>query len=308
MNAHAALSEREIDSKRNQLRENILSSDIGSGYAHILTFFIESDISASTYDVEDEDDTRLNIYKLPMQKDFEINEEGWKVALRGVVGYATLKSRQNVLDDIFVDSKWKAFSGSAGTGLIVPVSSDLALLTAADLGISHMTNSSNYTGASSSIISRLFDGILYNWDTDAWIGSLVFGFDYKHLFTETYDLNVTGRYTYSHVSSFNESDGFPSFDGNAQTVSLAADLKHSLGFSIAQYPISGVAHLGNTTFVGDNRDALGFDSFFDLGYSLEIDISDMAFFVNSLRLGYQWSIGSDVKGHTILFGWDVAVF
>jgi hypothetical protein len=119
---------------------------------------------------------------------------------------------------------------------------------------------------------------------------------------------VKGRYTYSHVSSFNESGSFPAFNGNAQTVSLAVELKHPLGISLLQYPISGIAHFGDTKFVGYNRKALGFDSFFDLGYSLQIDISDMGFFINSFRIGYQWNAGSDVEGHTVLFGLDFTVF
>ena len=306
--ANAALSQEDIDSTRNELTTSILNSDLASGYAHVLTFFIESDISASTYDVDDEYNTKLNIYKLPMQKSFKINEEGWRLALRGIVGYATIDNSQNILGDTFIDSRWKAVSGSAGTGLIVPVSDNFDVITALDLGLSHMTNTGKYSGIFSGTASSLLDGILYNWDTDAWIGSLVFGCDYTRLFRDVYDLNVKGRYTYSHVSSFNESNSFPAFDGNAQTVSLAVELKHPLGFSLARYPVSGIAHLGDTMFVGDNRKALGFDSFFDLGYSLEIDISDMGFFINSLRLGYQWNTGSDVEGHTVLFGLDFTVF
>jgi len=91
-------------------------------------------------------------------------------------------------------------------------------------------------------------------------------------------------------------------------MSLAADLTHPLGFSIAQYPFFGVAHLGSTAFLGENRDTLGFDSFVELGYSLKVDITDLDFFIQTLRLGYQLSIGDSVEGHTFLFGLDLAVF
>ena len=306
--ANAVLSQEDISNTRKQLTTNIINSDLASGYAHVLTFFIEPDISASTYDVDDEYNTKLNIYKLPMQKTFKINEESWRLALRANVGYATIDNSQNILGDTFIDSRWKALSGSVGTGLIVPVLDNFAVITALDLGLSHMTNKGGYSGTFSGTASSIFDGILFNWDTDAWLGSLVFGCDYARLFREVYDLNVKGRYTYSHVSSFNESGSFPAFKGNAQTISLAVELKHPLAFSLAQFPVSGIAHLGDTLFVGDNRKALGFDSFFDLGYSLEIDISDMGFFVNSLRIGYQWNTGSDVEGHTVLFSLDFTVF
>lgn len=306
--SRAALSQEEIDLLRNELKNNIDHSSIGSSYAYILNFFVEPDISASTYDVADDANTRLDIYKFPLQKNFLINTDGWEIALRGIVSYATLEMDLDVVEKEMVESEWSAFSGSMGTGLIVPVLDGLTFITAADLGLSHMKNRREYHGVFTDTVAQLLDGILYNWDTDVWIGSLVFGLDYNHLFWEEYSLDVQGRYTYSHISSFNGSEDFPSFSGNAQTLSLAADLTHPLVFSVAQYPLYGVAHLGHTAFLGKNRDTLGFDSFVELGYSLKVDLSHLDFLVQSLRVGYQWSIGHNVKGHTVLFGLDLAVF
>jgi len=189
----AALSQEEIDLRRNELKNNVDHSGIGSSYAHILNFFVESDISASIYDVDDEANSRIDIYKFPLQKNFSLNSDGWEIALRGIVSYATLEMNSNVLETETIDSKWKAYSGSVGTGLLVPVIDGLTFITAADFGLSHMENSSKYHGLLSNTLAQIFDGILYNWDTDAWIGSLVFGLDYNHLFSEKYILDVKGR-------------------------------------------------------------------------------------------------------------------
>ena len=305
--SRAALSQEEIDYLRNDLKNSVDHSAIGSSYAHILNFFIEPDISASTYDVDDDVNTQLNIYKFPLQKRFSLNDKGLDIAFRGVASYATLEMDHSIQEDNTVDSQWKAYSASLGTGLFIPVVADLTFITAADLGLSHMKNSSNYNGLQVSELASIFDGILYNWNTDAWIGSLVFGLDYDLLFGDQ-GLAIKGRYTYSHVASFNGSHDFPSFSGSAQTVSVVADYTHPLGFSLAENPFFGVAHLGAMAFLGENRDALGFDSFAELGYSVKVDISQLDFFVKSLRLGYQWSVGDNVTGHTILFGLDLAVF
>lgn len=306
--ANAALSEQEINTKRTELKNNVTKSTLGSGYAHIITFFIQPDVSASTYNVHDEYNTQFDIYKIPLQKTFRLNTDGWEIALRGVVGYATLEDSMTIISDTSVDSKWKAYSGSIGTGIIIPVINDLKWLAAVDLGVSHMRNSSSYSGSYTDAVSTLFDGILYNWDTDVWVGSFVLGLNYNHQFVGEYNLDIEGRYTYSNVSSFNESKDFTSFNESAQTITLAADFTHPFGFSVATYPLYGVAHLGNTSFVGEDRGSLGFDSFFDFGYSVKIDIMNMGTFVDSLRIGYQFSVGDNVEGHTILFGWDVAVF
>lgn len=304
----AALSQEDIDPLRDSLKSTVDHSGIGSNYAQILTFFIEPDISASTYDVDDEANSRLNIYKFPLQKRFPTNSDGIEIAFRGIASYATLDMENSPQTAVAVDSQWKAYSASLGSGLFVPVAYDLTLVAAADLGLSHMKNSSKYNGQQAADIAPIFDGILYNWDTDAWIGSLIFGLDYALQFAENYDLDIKGRYTYSHVASFNGSDEFPSFSGYAQTVSLAADLTHPMGFSLNQNPFSGVAHMGATAFLGDNRDTLGFDSFSEFGYSIKVDISRLDYFVQTLRLGYQWSTGENVTGHTILFGVDFSVF
>jgi hypothetical protein len=45
------------------------------------------------------------------------------------------------------------------------------------------------------------------------------------------------------------------------------------GTALAGYPLAGVVHFGNTTFLGDNRDALGFSTLWSVGYALQLDVS-----------------------------------
>ncbi len=138
----------------------------------------------------------------------------------------------------------------------------------------------------------------------AWYWALII----SNPFEDGYDLDLKGRYTYSYVSSFSESRDLPAFSDSTNTLSWKADFTHPLGVSVADYPLYGIAHLGNTTFVGKNRDVLGFDYFFEFGYSLKIDISRKELPLGSLSLGYQWNKGNKVEGHTILFGWELAAF
>ena len=90
----AALTQEEIDHRRSELQNSVDQSSIGSNYVHILNFFIEPDISASTYDVDDDANTRLDIYKFPLQKNFSLNADGLEIALRGIISYATLEMTQ----------------------------------------------------------------------------------------------------------------------------------------------------------------------------------------------------------------------
>ena len=305
--AHA-LTQEDIDTARDALKEHIDHSNVGAGYAHLLNFFVEPDISSSFFKVDDEAGTEFDVYKLPLQKTFPINDQGWKSVVRGTVSYATTRQKAEVLTDETVDAKWKAYSGIIGSGLIIPIYGTLSFNGAADIGLARLDSDAKYDGAVLEELAPIIDGIAYNWDTNAWIGSLVLGLDYRKEFEEKYALDIKGRYTYSYISSFSESEDFPSFSDSTNTLSLKADFTHPLNTSVFNYPLYGVANLGNTTFVGDNREILGFDSFFEFGYSIKIDLSHMESSFDSLSFGYQWNKGENVEGHTFLIGWELAVF
>ena len=302
MGSAQALTQDEIDTARDVLKDNINHSNVGASYAHMLNFFIEPDISSSSFEVDDEAGTKFDLYKFPFQKSFSINDQGWEAAVRGTVSYATADQKANIFSNEIIDAEWTAYSGNLGAGLIIPVYDNLSFLGAADFGLSRLESDAKYKGDILQELAPVIDGIAYNWDTNAWIGSLVLGLDYFKSFEGNYDLDIKGRYTYSYVSSFSESKDLPSFSDDANTLSLKADFTHPLGFSIAEYPIYGIAHLGNTTFVGNDRDILGFSYFFEVGYSLKMDISHEKLPLESL------SLGDNVTGYTILFGWELASF
>jgi hypothetical protein len=74
---------------------------------------------------------------------------------------------------------------------------------------------------------------------------------------------------------------------------------------LADRPLFGVVHAGVTAFTGPNRDALGFTYFYELGYSVGIDVSERSRLFRYLSLGYQANLGSDIEGHSLLFGWEL---
>ena len=52
---------------------------------------------------------------------------------------------------------------------------------------------------------------------------------------------------------------------------------------LGKYPLAVVALLGNTTFLGANRDALGFKDFHEAGLALEVDVSSRGWKIHTLR-------------------------
>ena len=147
------------------------------------------------------------------------------------------------------------------------------------------------------------DGVLFNWDTNAWLAGVVTGLDYGWRWRERYELTAKGRYTYSHIASYSESRDLPGFSENTGTASLKLDLKHPMPFTLRDRPMFGIANVGATAFTGNNRDALGFTHFYDVGYSVGIDLSEKSRYLQDISIGYQVSTGADVDGYSILVGW-----
>ena len=296
-----------INQGRTSIKQTLEQVDLGKNYAYILNFFTEPDISASTYRVDDASNTKINLYKFPLQRNFAVTDHGLEIGIRGILSYATLDMDHSITETVSVDARWKSYSGTIGTALLAPLGEHFTFVSALDVGVSEFDNRGSYNGANSSLYGYILDGIIYNWDTYAWLGSFSTGLDYSHPINATSTLAIKGRYTFTHVASFNESHDFQSFDGTAQTASIMADMEHPLGFSIREIPFFGVAHLGYTVFIGPNRDTLGFDSYGELGYAVKLDITYLDSFIESLRFGYQYSLGDNVTGHTILFSLDFDV-
>lgn len=294
----------DLDEIRDQLQEGIGNSSIGAAYAQMLNFFVEPDISASKLSA---DDTDYDVFKVPLQFELPMAQSNWRLAIRATLSHA----KADAIDDTgafgIVDSEWQADSGQLGAGLIMPVNDDWSGFVGAEFGISRLENKADYLegGPSQELPPEIADGILFNWDTNARVSGLTGGLSYAKKIADKYPLNVRGRYTFSHISSYSESRDLPSFSENTGTFSLKADLIHPYGIAIADLPVFGKVHIGGTAFTGNNRNALGFTHFYELGYSVGLDISRLGYRVKSLNIGYQWIQGRDVDGYSVLLGWEL---
>lgn len=289
---------------RDQLSRNVSNSSIGAGYAQMLNFFVEPDISAS---VLESGGTDYDVFKLPLQFERELADSDWKLALRATLSHARASSELALAAPFdSVDSDWEADSGQLGAGLIMPLSPHWTALVAAEFGISRLENKARYRGElGQALLPAVADGIIFNWDTNARVSSLSGGLGYASSFADKYDFSARGRYTFSHIASYSESRDLPSFSEDTGTVSLKADLKHPYGLSLGGLPLFGKLHAGATAFTGENRHELGFSHFYELGYSVGIDISRYGYRVRALSLGYQLNEGSDVDGYSVLFSWEL---
>ena len=300
----SALTQEEIDAIRDSIAATERQGGSGSGYAQLIGFITDPDVSAITFDFEDETASTMDIYKLPLQ--FKVGEHtGWVLFVRGGLNYATYDAHDLLAflpSSDNIDTEFAAYSGSLGLVAKKPLNADWTFAAALDAGLARFENEANYKGVSE-VFAPFLDDLLLNWTTNASLFSGVVGLDYRHAYN---DLEVKGQihYIHSYVSSFGESGDFVGFTEHTDTLHVDVDVMHPWGMALDGYPLAGVVHLGNTTFLGDNRDALGFSTLWSMGYALQLDVSKRDWNVQSVKLGFNYLVGDEnVEGYEIVLGY-----
>ncbi len=286
---------------RERLQNDIRNSNIGAGYAQMLNFFANPSVSASR--LEADDNTKYDVIKVPIQYEFPAYENGWRLALRGTLSHASAENDFTIFGSEKINGKWEADSALIGAGLSLPIDERLSWHVGGQFGISRLENEAKYRGAVGEALAPILDGILFNWDTNARIGSLTGGVKYRTRLADRYALDINARYTHSHIKSYSESRSLQSFSENTGTLAATADLEHPYAGTAWDLPLFGVVHAGATAFTGPNRDALGFTHFYSIGYSMGLDVTERSRYFEGFTLGAQYSFGKEVDGFSLIFGW-----
>ena len=276
---------------------------LGSGYAHLVSFEAEPEIAAATFTIKSDDpdisDTDLNTIKLPLYREFDSDTKAWSWYAQGTLSYLDIDSSLSfeIVPQLreTLGQEWTAFGGLVETGLIFPLGSGFSVTTGLGLGVSRLENEASFSSDTlEDITAPLLEGRLYNWDTNASVarGSLGLRYDQEH---GTYRLKGSAHFSYSYIDSFGESRDFGGFSDHAGTVTVKLDVHHPLNVELREKPIDIIGHVGNTSFVGSNRDELGFEYFNEIGVSLGRE---------KLTLGLLAVLGDEVGGWTLIFNYD----
>ena len=130
------LSQSDLDDVRDQLGRSVRNSDIGAGYAQMLNLFTDPGISASALTLDN--DLDYKILKLPLQFELAPDDRGWQWVLRGTLSKAKAEGELSVFENEIIESRWEAYSGQLGAGLVVPVTGGLSVFAAGEVGISRL--------------------------------------------------------------------------------------------------------------------------------------------------------------------------
>ena len=301
----------DLDQVIQDLRDQFLSTlgpdRLGGAYASIINFAVNPDISAATYHIDagnlDASDPELNVFRLPLRHVFDLDRRGWRPFVEADLAYQSYQFDFAAFDTERIDTEWRTYGGTLAVGAEIPTSEELTLVPAVTLGLVHLENDADYTGPlSNSLLKPALEGLVFDWDADAWLVGASLGVDYKRALRR-FELNVHGSLSHNYIETYDSSSGLLEFDSQATTFTVQAETVHPTTMTVGGYPLALVASLGNTTFIGSNRDALGFEYFFEAGLAFEADVSPKEWPVKKLRLGASAIYGPDVTGWSLIIGY-----
>jgi len=294
-----------IDQLRRDALENLNPDSLGAGYAAMLSLAVSPDISAATFYPDPGagiDDTRLKVFKLPIRHVFNREGEGVRPFVQGLFAYQTLDAEFNVLIDESIRSDWRTVGGALSAGVEIPLREQLSLLTAVTFGIGRLQNEAVYNGAiAENFIQPALAGLAFDWEARAHVYGASIAADYRRKIGN-FDLEVHGSLTHHEVKTYDSSNEFIAFDTGTTTLDIDVNSVHPTSLKLADAPLSLVLLVGNTTFLGPNRDALDFDSFFELGAAIEADVSARGWRIKTLRFGAKAIVGENVTGWSLVVG------
>jgi hypothetical protein len=275
---------------------------LGSGYAQMIGLAATPDVSAASYEIQSSDPRpTLDVFRVPYQaKWLALSPDAdlyWKVA----GGYMRYKddfpTTSAAGESGTVGSRWTGYSVGGGLLAKLRLGNGFTLEPALDVAVARLENSAGYSGAAAPL-QPLFDGLLFNWDTDAWLITPSIGLDWSQPIGDA-KLDIRGHVARSWIQSFGESTSFQSFSEAANAYSIRADYAQPTSYRIADRALSWVAYVGYAGFFGANRDALGFDAVAEVGGGFELPLHTDRPDSDRVRLAAGYLFGPDVRGWTI---------
>ena len=291
-------ADNSLSAVRETVRQSIRSSDIGAGYAAIINFASEPAISSSTLWIDHglSNSDELSVTKFPLRYEFDLDGRDWKPFVQATLAKLNLEQTYPVFEGEKIKPEWESYSATLGGGVRIPLNEEWSILPAADFGWASISNDVKYTGErGNNLLRPVLDEILFDWSADAWLANGHLALQYQGTIRKLeIDAKLSG--TLSHIESYRTTTDLQELDEDIGTLSLKIDGTYPLNASLAGHPLSVIGHLGGSTLVGPNRDALGFTYVYEAGLSLQADISRYGLPVSKLKSGRDGALGRQCRG------------
>ena len=279
--------------------------DSKDGILTLMGFTVLPDVTTSSLSINDSSSSNTELQQTTLGGGFTISQD-FPLYLEGTIGYSRYEPKfvaSNGNEKLSIPVKWNSLSVTGGIGWDFPLTEnkELKLRPIFNFSFGHVESDISLAGRyirqhfdmDSDSLEFLNNGRM---NTYGYGGAIML--DWEH-YREDYEIDVELRYTNMQLRSF-ESD-YSSIQGSSETniISLWTRWRAPTGYSMLNNPLRYVVEGSNTTFLGPQRDVLGFNYLSTLGVGFELDSSDYPVFITRTRLLYRYTFGENVSGHSI---------
>ena len=272
------------------------------GILTLMGFTVFPDVTTSSLAINNggsSDDTSLQ--QTTFGGGFTISED-FPLYLEGTAGY----SRYEPTDfrdsdiDLNIPIKWNSFSLSGGIGWDFPITEnkELKLRPIFNFSLGRVESDASLLGHYLKYKTDLDLEFLHRGTMNTYgLGGSVM-LDWEH-YRDDYEIDVELRYNYMKLRSFKSE--YSSIEGasDANILSLWTRWRAPTGITMLNNPLRYVLEASNTTFLGEQRGALGFNYLTTIGVGFELDSSNYPVFITRTRLIYRYTFGENVSGFAL---------
>lgn len=307
--ANTGITSVSTSQKNRLIDEQIINppSQLGAGEAFLTNMIVDPTVESATYTVDTLNDPVIRATKIPIQHKYDLAGRNWNAISRINMGY--MKINQTAINTPwggFFKPSWEGGSFTVGGGAEIPLNKRWTLVPTFDAGIARFRNKTKFFGdINNNILQPAFDEYaITNWKSQAGIFSAALAVDYQRKIGE-YTLDSRLLYAISSVKTFRESGQLRAFDEQVDSAAARINIKRPLGISLLELPLSGVLHLGANSFVGGDKNALGFSEYGEVGASLIVDMHKKKWLIDNFSIGVKGIYGQDVRGWSFLLDYNI---
>ena len=232
--------------------------------------------------------------------------ESFPLYLEGSLGYNRYDPTfvfSNGTEQRTVPVKWNTFSGTGGIGwdFPVPYLPDLVLRPIFNFTIGHVESDVSLAGRALEFLTERDLEFLKRGRLNAYgLGGSVM-LDLAR-YRDWYEIDVEVRYTNSPLQSFATSSAVNG-SADAEAVGFWSRWRQPTGLYAFRRPLRYVIELSNTTYLGDQAGALGFNYLSSVGGGIEFDITAVHLVFSRIRFIGRYAFGEGVSGAA----WSISV-
>jgi hypothetical protein len=267
------------------------------GILTLMGFTVFPDVTTSSLAIDNAKSDDTSLQQTTFGGGFTISDD-FPLYLEGTAGYSRYQPTDMI--DIDIPLKWNSFSLSGGIGWDFPLTEnkELKLRPIFNFSLGRVESDASLLGY---ILEKKTDIDLEflhrgTMNTYGLGGSLML--DWEH-YREAYEIDVELRYSYMQLRSFKSEYSSIEGSSDANILSLWTRWRAPTGLTMLNKPLRYVIEGSNTTFLGKQRGALGFNYLTTIGIGLELDSSDYPVFITRTRLIGRYTFGENVSGFAL---------